>query len=335
MIERITDWTRTPWGTAVSLFTLKNEFLQVRLTDVGAALVSLETPDRWGNWRNITVSAPQADYYLSNPSYLGATVGRFANRIGRGEFWLEGKRYQLATNNGSNHLHGGLRGFTHAHWHAEPTEQSVTFRLLSPDGDEGYPGNLNTSVTYTLNQNELLIQYSARSDAPTVINLTNHTYWNLAGGGSILDHQLELWSDLYLEADADVLPTGRMLDVANTPFEFRYSHRIGDFIDQIPPGYDHCFLIRNWNSTLLLAAKVIDFSSGRVMEVHTTTPGVQLYTANHFDRSEQSAGFGQHEAFCLECQHFPDSPNQPEFPATALRPGEEYRQATAYRFFTQ
>lgn len=332
MTEQIADWGQTDDGRNVSLFVLENEQLKVSLTNMGASLVSLEAPDRNGNLGPVVVSAGSCEGYVRNPSYLGATVGRFANRIGQGKFWLEGTEFTLAVNNGPNHLHGGLQGFSHKLWEAEPADDSVTFRYTSPDGEEGYPAAVTVAVTYRLDGKSLTIDYSARSEAATIINLTNHTYWNLGSQGSILDHVLQLYCGQYLENDENTLPTGTILDVSGTAYDFREPHAIGTRIQQTPGGYDNCFVIQDWDSTLRLVARVTDPASGRMMEVLTTEPGVQLYTANHFDGSPDSAGFRQHEAFCLECQHFPDSPNQIEFPSTALRPGEEYRQTTVHRF---
>jgi aldose 1-epimerase len=333
MIERNSAWGRTVAGRDCSLWTLSNGLLTAQVTDLGAALVSLSVPDRNGRWGNVVIGSAAPGPYLNNSSYLGATVGRYANRIGRGRFWLDGKEYVLPINNGPNHPHGGIQGLTSRVWEADAGDDRVTFRTSSPDGEEGYPGNLSVSVTYRIEKTELIIEYAARCDAPTVINLTNHAYWNLSGAGSILDHQLQLFADRCLENDADVLPTGTILDVAGTPFDFRAPQAIGERIAQTAGGYDNCLVINDWNqATLRPAARVSDPMSSRVMEVLTTEPGVQLYTANHFDGSEKTLGFGRHEAFCLECQHFPDSPNQLEFPSTALRPGEEYRQATVHRF---
>lgn len=326
------SWRHAEWGSDSALFTLANDSLQIQVTDLGASLVALRTPDRNGRWDNVVVGSESPATYTSNPSHLGATVGRFANRIGRGRFWLDGKEYALAVNNGPNHLHGGPGGFSQRRWQAEADIDRVTFSLVSADGEEGYPGSLQVSVIYRLDGPNLMLEYIARTDAPTVVNLTNHAYWNLSGRGSILDHKLQLFADQYLECDADVLPTGNILNVAGTPFDFRHPHAIGQDIARTPGGYDHCFVIENWDSTLRFAASVADPASGRVMEVLTTEPGVQLYTANHFNGSAATLGLSKHEAFCLECQHFPDSPNQLEFPSTALRPGEEYRQLTVHRF---
>ncbi len=330
------NWTtvgQTQDGQEYGRLQLQNEYLRVNLTNAGASVVSVEAPDKAGNWANITVTAPDLEYYLSNPSSLGATPGRFANRIARGQFELDGKTYNLAINNGPNHLHGGTKGFAKKVWQLlNPQQDQVTFRLVSPDGEEGYPGELTVDVVYRLDGHDLVMEYSATTDAPTVLNLTNHTYWNLSGDGEVYDHVLKLYADRVLENDADVLPTGKVLDVAETPFDFRSPKRIGEDIDKVGNGYDNCFLINRWNQSLKLAAEVSDPHSGRTMKVLTTEPGVQLYTANHFNKSEATAGKDRHTSFCLECQHLPDTPNHKHFPTTVLRPGETYSQQTVYRF---
>ncbi len=328
------DWGRNSNGDVVSLFTLENAFLRVQVTNQGAALVSVVCPDRDGNSKNVVVDGNGPETYLDNSSYLGATVGRFANRIRSGKFWLDGKEFTLPNNNGHHHLHGGLKGLSRHLWASQLGENSVTFTTSSPAGEDGYPGRLDVSVAYRIDDHVLSIDYCARSDAPTVVNLTNHAYWNLAGTGSVLNHQLELCADSYLEVDSNILPTGNILEVAGTAFDFRVPESLGRSIDQTGGGYDHCFVVRNWDGNLRLVARAAELECGRVMEVHSTTPGVQLYTANHFDGSNECGNHQRHEAFCLECQHFPDSPNQMEFPSTALRPGEEYRQRTEHRFYT-
>lgn len=325
-------WGQTPQGETIELYTLSQGQLVAHVTNLGAALVQLQAPDRAGQLANITLGFDKPLDYLTNPMYLGATVGRFANRIGKGQFWLEGKPFQLAINNGPNHLHGGLQGFHLRLWNATLLEDGVTFQLVSPDGDQGYPGELQVSVTYQLEHSGLTLDYTARALSPTVLNLTNHAYWNLSGAGSIHDHVLQIHADRILETDANTLPTGNFLDVAGTPYDFRQPRRIGERIAETGAGYDDCYHLRDWDSTLRLAARVEDPKSGRVMEILTTEPGIQLYTANYFDGSAPCRNFAPQAAFCLECQHFPDSPNQPEFPSTALRPGEEYRQRTVHRF---
>lgn len=325
------------WGTTEDsresyLFTIKNDLLQIGLTDLGASIVSIRAPDRNGTVENIVVGGERFSTYQANSSYLGATVGRYANRIGRGRFQLGGHEYVLAVNNGPNHLHGGSRGLTHRQWEATTGNDSVTFTTVSPHGEDGYPGTLQVELTYRLSGRVLSIEYRARTDAPTVLSMTNHTYWNLSGHGSVLQQQLKINADRFLEIDKDVLPTGRILDVDQTPFDFRRRHAIGELIDQTNGGYDNCLVITGWNRSLKQAAIAMDPVTGRTMEVWTTEPGIQLYTANHFDGSPGTGGAKRFEAFCLECQHFPDSPNQSAFPSTVLKPGEEYHQKTEHHF---
>ena len=340
-------WLDTPERRSIERFVLSNgSGLRVAVTNLGACTLTVEVPDRRGNAANVNLVYPTAAEYLTNPSYFGATVGRYANRIGRGRFSLDGCEYALAVNNGPNHLHGGLRGFTHQIWDATVIDEvrlpgaqeselaGVGLHYVSPAGEEGYPGRLSVRVAYVVHRdNRLTISYEAESDAPTVLNLTNHCYWNLggAGSGSMLDHELQLYADRYLAYDKDVLVTGEILDARDTPFDFRRPKSIGAGIDRAG-GYDLCYVVRDADGRLRPAAKVTHPASGRVMEVWTTEPGVQLYTAEHFDGSANVAGHGKRGAFCLECQHYPDSPNHAAFPSTVLRPGETYRQVTEHRF---
>ncbi|MCO6458809.1 MAG: galactose mutarotase [Pirellulaceae bacterium] len=330
-------------GQAVHRFTCVNsQGLRMQLIDYGAIVTSLMVPDRVGRLANVTLGFPTVDGYLARHPYFGATVGRYCNRIAGGKFSLDGKQYTLATNNGPNHLHGGLVGLDKVIWQAEPlqTDNSVgvRFRYLSPDGQEGYPGNLDVAVTYTLtNNNELWIEFEATADQPTPVNLTNHNYWNLAGAGqgTILDHELQLAANRYLEVDDTLIPTGKQLDVDGSIFDFRAPKPIGQDLFRVqadPVGYDHCFVLNNPDGKLVFAARVRDPKSGRIMEVHTTQPAVQLYTGNFLDGDQAGAGYRQHEGFCLETQHFPDSPNQPAFPSTILKPGETYQQRTVHKF---
>jgi aldose 1-epimerase len=333
-------------GKDVFVYTLTNAHgLRVKLIDYGATVISVETPDKDRKLDNITLGFPTLAGYLDRHPYFGSTVGRYANRIAGGKFRLDGKEYTLATNNGPNHLHGGLKGFDAVIWKAEtvkePAGVGVKFSHTSPDGEEGYPGKLTVTATYTLtNNNELRIDYTAETDKATVVNLTNHCYWNLAGAGSgdILKHELMLAADQYLPIDETSIPTGKPAAVKGTPFDFTETHTIGERIDQIkePPhttkGYDHCYVLRGQEGKLALAARVKDPKSGRVMEIHTTEPGIQLYCGNFLDGSPAGGGFKQHEAFCLETQHFPDSPNQPNFPSTVLKPGETFRSTTVHKF---
>lgn len=341
------DFGTTRQGEPVTKLTCTNDQgLSMSLLTYGGIMQSFFAPDRDGKFANVNLGADSIAEYENCEAYLGATVGRFCNRIGNATFSLDGRTYQLAANNGPNCLHGGNRGFSHHVWEFEPiqTEQEVgvRFQLTSPDQEEGFPGTLTTIVTYTLNNaNELTMDFRAKTDAPTVINLTNHNYWNLGGdrSGSILDHVLQIEADQSLEVDATLIPTGRILDVEGTPLDFRQPKTIGHDIDGLrstpAKGYDHCYVLRSQSGKLARAATVRCPASGRVMVIETTQPGLQLYTGNWLAGDAGSCGFGENEAFCLETQHFPDSPNRPEFPSTVLRPGEEFHQTTVHRFATE
>lgn len=323
--------------------------VKVTLINIGASVKSIEVPDKNGDVDNVVLGFDNWEDYLTNSPYFGCICGRYANRIAGGKFTLDGAEYTLAVNNEPNHLHGGVMNFSRKIWtgHVLETEPlAVRFDLTSPDGDEGYPGQLRVSVTYTLTaDNALKIEYSATSDKPTVVNLTNHTYWNLAGTGSegdapdIRDHQLELYCDRYLPVDETMIPTGELAAVNGTPMDFTTPHAIGERIDDVPGGYDHCFVINDADGAAAgmprRTGRVVHAATGRVMEIETTEPGVQLYTGNFLDGTDATAGFGKHHGFCLECQHFPDSPNRPEFPETVLQPAEVYTQTTIYRFSVQ
>jgi aldose 1-epimerase len=346
MTHDVKPFGKTADGQAVSVHTLANtNGLRVRLIDYGATLISVETPDRNGKNANITLGFPSLEGYLQRHPYFGSTVGRYGNRIANGKFTLDGQSYNLAKNNGPNHLHGGLKGFDALMWKAEPVTSSdavgVKFSRVSPDGDEGYPGELKVAVTYTLtNANELRIEYEATTDKPTVVNLTNHAYWNLAGAGSgdVLQHELTLTAERYLPIDDTSIPTGELAAVKGTPFDFLRPHTIGERIGELKQephktkGYDHCYVIGGQVSELKLAARVKEPTSGRVMAVYTTEPGVQLYCGNFLGGGAGEGGFKQHAGLCLETQHYPDSPNQPQFPSTTIRPGETYRSTTVHRF---
>jgi aldose 1-epimerase len=337
---------KTADGQEVKVHTLTNlKGLRVRLIDYGATLISVEAPDRNGKNANITLGFPTLDGYLQRHPFFGSTAGRYANRIAKGKFTLDGKTYTLATNNGPNHLHGGKKGFDAVLWKAEPVSSpeyiGVSFQYTSPDGEEGYPGTLKSTVTYTLNNaNELAIDYSATTDKPTVLTLTNHSYWNLAGAGSgdVLKHEMMINADKYLPIDDTSIPLGELAPVKGTPFDFTTPHAIGERIGELKKephktkGYDHCFVLRGQDGKLSLAARVKEPTSGRVMEVFTTEPGVQLYCGNFLDGSPSAGGYKQHDGFCLETQHYPDSPNQPQFPSSVLRPRETYRSRTMHRF---
>jgi aldose 1-epimerase len=309
-----------------------------RVVGLGATLISVQVPDRAGRIGEVTLGYPRAEEFLSsaNPPYFGVTVGRFANRIRDGRFALDGREYRLARNEeGVNHLHGGERGFDKRLWSGEPfragDRAGVRFRYRSADGEEGYPGTLDVTAEYSLAEDSTLrMSYEARADAVTVLNLTNHAYWNLSGHGSVLDSTLEMRASRYLEVDAALMPTGRLVSVEGTPFDFRAPRRIGERIGATGGGYDHCYVVDPAPDTegLSRAAILRDPESGRSMEVLTTQPGVQVYSGNFLDRS----GFLRHGALCLETQHYPDCVNHPEFPTAVLRPGIVFRHATVHRF---
>ncbi|WP_425615508.1 aldose epimerase family protein [Anatilimnocola sp. NA78] len=333
-------------GSTINEITMQNKNgLRVKMISHGATITSVETPDRNGKLANITLGFPDYKGYQQRHPYFGSTVGRYGNRIAKGKFKLDGKEYILAVNNGDNHLHGGVKAFDTVNWDVSKVEAAdgvgAKFTYNSPDGDEGYPGNLKTVVTYTLTyDDELKIDYEATTDKATVVNLTNHAYWNLAGAGSgtILKHELMLNADKWIPVDAGSIPTGELAPVKGTAMDFTTPHVIGERIDEMkkPPhtskGYDHCFVLRNQSGKLELAAKVKDPSSGRTMQIFTTEPGIQLYCGNFLDGDPKGNGHKQHEAFCLETQHYPDSPNQPSFPSTVLKPGDTYRSQTVHKF---
>jgi aldose 1-epimerase len=334
---------RTADGQQVDLYTCVNaQGLVMKVMTYGAIVVELQAPDREGKLANITLGFDKLEGYLGDHPYFGATVGRYANRIAKGQFSLDGQTYTLATNNGPNHLHGGKVGFSRVVWQAERVESAdavgVKFTYTSRDGEEGYPGSVQAAVVYTLtNDDEMRIDYTATASKPTPINLTNHCYWNLggAGAGTILNHRLMLAADKYLPVDATLIPTGELAAVLGTPFDFTQPKTIGMRIDQVtgdPPGYDHCFVLRGQDGSLALAAVVSHPESGRVLEIHTTQPGIQFYTGNFLDGKAANGGFLRNEGFCLETQHYPDSPNRPNFPTAILRPGETYRQTTVHKF---
>lgn len=346
MTVQSSDFGKTSDGEKVTLFTCTNKNgLVLKLTDFGAIVVSLETPDRQGKMANVNMGFDKIDGYLGAHPYFGSTVGRYCNRIAKGSFTLNGKTYTLAKNNGDNHLHGGIKGFNKVMWKATTVENKdavgVKFAYTSKDGEEGYPGNLSVTVEYLLtNNNELSVAFRATTDADTPVNLTNHNYWNLAGAGSgsILDHEVTLMADKYLPVDDGLIPTGKLADVAGTPLDFTKPHAIGERIKQTtgdPQGYDHCFVLRNSTGKMALAARVKDPKSGRVMEISTTQPAIQFYSGNFLDGSAAGGGYAQHHGFCLETQHYPDSPNQPAFPTTILKPGQEFVQTTIHRFFAE
>jgi aldose 1-epimerase len=339
---------RTSDGREVTAFTLKNSRgLELRAITYGGIITSLRAPDRQGRFADVVLGYDDLKDYLASSPYFGCIVGRYGNRIAKGRFTLDGRTYELATNNGPNHLHGGLRGFDKVVWQGEPLEtkdgMGVAFTYTSPDGEEGYPGTLRLRVTYTLTEaNQLVFEYSATTDQPTHVNLTQHSYFNLAGEGSgdILGHRMEIAAGRYTPVDPTLIPIGILAPVAGTPLDFRapaaIGARIGDVHEQLKngQGYDHNFVL-DGVAGLKLAARAVEPVSGRTLEVHTTEPGVQFYSGNFLDgtlKGKSGRSYGRRSGFCLETQHFPDSPNQPAFPSTVLRPGAEYRSKTVLTF---
>ncbi len=339
-----TKWGKTADGVEVEKFTLTNSHgVKVEAMTYGATLTGVFVPDRDGHTDNITLYLDTLDDYLKGHPLFGSIVGRYANRIANAKFSLDGKEHPITANAGKHHIHGGNMGFHKAVWVGEAVRDanSVGVKLthVSPDGEDGFPGSLTAQVIYRLNDsNELAIEYAATTDKPTLVNLTNHAYWNLSGAGSgdVLGQKLTLNADKYLPSDAAKIPQGPPKDVAGTPMDFRKPETIGARIEQVEGGgYDHCYVLnKNGGERLSLAARVTDPKSGRVMTVLTTQPGVQLYTANGLNIRSGGGGrpYGNHFGFCLETQHYPDSPNRPDFPSTVLRPEETYREVTIHRF---
>lgn len=307
----------------------------------GATLMDVNVPDRDGKLANVNLSFDSLEPYLDGHPYFGSTVGRFCNRIEAGKLTIDGKEYQVTTNAGKHHIHGGKQNFTYQFWEGESfetdAEAGVRFQLVSPDGQEGYPGTVKASVEYTWNDaSELTITFHATTDAPTHVNLCNHSYWNLggAGSGSAMDHVATIQADQWLDVDEDLIPTGELNSVEGTVLDFRTPTAFGDRVGELTgtKGYDHCYVVRGAAGELRPAAHVLDPDSGRILEIETTQPGMQLYTANHLPGNERSNGYGGHEAFCLETQHYPNAPNRESFPSTLLKPGESLRQVTIHRF---
>lgn len=336
----------------IDLYTLTNKHGMVaEISSFGAVLVKLLVPDKDGKIEDVVLGYDSLKDYENDQESLGATVGRYANRIGKGNLTIEGKQYQLAINNGVNHLHGGVAGFSKKRWEAKPVTKkdgaAVAFTYISKDGEENYPGNLTVTITYSLtNQNELGIEYVATTDQTTVVNLTHHSYFNLNGNaaGDILNHELMLNADHTTTIDDGLIPTGALASVANTPFDFRKPMVIGDHINddneqlKFGNGYDHNWVINDWDQSLRLVATLYSPISGRFMETLTTEPGIQIYTGNSLVSSitgKEGKPFKKRQAVCLETQHFPDSPNQPDFPSTLLQPKEKYSHQTVYRFSTK
>jgi len=342
-----TEFGKLSDGTVVDMYTLTNaNGLVAKIITYGAIVTELHVPDKNGTLGDVVLGFDNLDQYVKGHPYFGAIVGRVANRIALGKFTLNGKDYTLAVNNSPNHLHGGVKGFDKVVWKAEPTRSkdgpAVKLTYRSPDGEEGYPGNLDVTVVYTLtNKNALRIEYTATTDQDTPVNLTNHSYFNLAGQGDIGSHELLLNADRYTPTDDTLIPTGEIKPVKGTPLDFTTAHPIGDHLAEVggdPKGYDHNYVLNGGGKNLTLAARVYEPTTGRVLEMYTTEPGVQLYTGNFLDGTLTGKGgivYKQHSAFCLEAQHFPDSVNHPDFPSVILKPGKIYRQRTEYVFSTR
>ena len=346
------SWGKTADGRPVDLYVLTNDNgFEVKVTTFGGAVVSVMAPDRQGKMADVILGYDTAAGYENDKAYLGTAIGRYGNRIGGAQFSLSGKPYKLAKNDGQNSLHGGVKGFNKALWEAEEvrTKDAVGVRLtyLSKDGEEGYPGNLSATITYTVtNANELRMHYQATTDKATVVNLTNHAYFNLLGdaAGDILGHELHINSDKFLPVDKGLIPTGELRSVKGTPLDFMtpavVGARISDKSEQmvLGGGYDHCWVLNRSGQGMSLAARVYEPKTGRVMEVTTTEPAIQFYTGNFLDgtiKGKKGIVYKKRMAFCLETEHFPDSPNKPSFPTTVLKPGETYLTTTVYKFLTK
>ena len=340
-------------NSSISLFKLENkQGMIVEISNYGGIIFKIVVPDRNGKMNDVVLGFDNLSQYINQTNYFGVIIGRYANRIAAGNFTLNGEHYQLVTNNENNALHGGLHGFDKKVWASEPykTNKSVglTLKLSSPDGDEGYPGNLDVIVKYDLNnKNELRINYSAITDRPTIINLTNHSYFNLNGGKSetILDHILTINASAFTPFNENSIPTGEIHSVDDTPLDFRLPKRINDnftklLIEQpkLDNGFDHNFVLNKVEEELSFACKIYDPKSGRILEVFTTEPGMQFYTANHLDgnlKGKNGKNYIRYSGFCIETQHYPDSPNQPNFPTTVLNPNEKFESSTIFRFSAQ
>jgi aldose 1-epimerase len=339
------DFGKADDGTAVDLYVLTNAAgMKARIITYGGILTELYAPDRAGKMEDVVLGFSDLKSYLGGHPFFGTITGRVANRIAKGRFTLDGKEYKLAVNNGPNTLHGGLKGFDKKVWKGEAIQGKdgvgVKLSYVSRDGEEGFPGTLTTTVTYTLTErNELKIDYHATTDKPTLVNLTNHSYFNLAGPGSgdVLAHELTLMADKYTPTDDTLIPTGELKPVKDTPLDFTTPRTIGSRIDQLKAtgGYDHNYVLNSGGRSLALGARAYEPTSGRVMEMLTTEPGVQLYTANGLDGSQkgkEGVAYKKHQGFCLEAEHFPDSIHHANFPSIILRPGQTFAQTTVYRF---
>lgn len=337
---------KAPNGEEVSLYTLTNQNgMQVKISNYGAIVTSIVTPDKDGNMGDVALGFDKVDGYIPNDPHFGGIVGRYANRIAKGKFTVEGKEYTLAVNNAPNHLHGGITGFDRVVWQAEemPADNALRLTYLSKDMEEGYPGNLSVTVTYTLTEdNGLKIDYEATTDKATPVNLTNHSYFNLTAGKEkdILNHVVTINADKYTVSDETLIPTGELKSVKGTPYDFTTPQPVGTRVHSLPGGfgYDLNYVINNGGEELTHAATVHDPATGRVMEVHTTQPGIQFYTAYHLDGSltgKNNTQYKRYAGLCLEAQHFPDSPNKPSFPSTIIKPGEKYQETTIYKYSTR
>jgi aldose 1-epimerase len=330
-------------GVAVDLYTLTNaNGVVAKVMTYGALMTELHVPDRTGKMADVVLGFKTLDQYQGDHPYFGATIGRVGNRIAKGKFKIDGQEYTVATNDGANHLHGGLKGFDKRVWTAQQVPATdgaaVKFTYVSADMEEGYPGTLTATVTYTLtNKNELRLDYTASTSKPTVVNLTNHSYFNLAGEGQgdILGHELTILADRYTPVDAGLIPTGEIASVSGTPMDFNRALPIGSRIAQVQGGYDHNYVLTHGGGVLAISATVREPGSGRIMDVLTTEPGVQLYTGNFLDGKlvgKSGAAYKKHFGFCLETQHYPDSINHPNFPTVLLKPDKTYKTTTVYRF---
>ncbi|MGA9544062.1 MAG: aldose epimerase family protein [Candidatus Sulfotelmatobacter sp.] len=340
---------KMPDGTPIEIFTLSEGAYEARIATYGGIVVSLKAPDRNGKVADVVLGFDDAEGYVANfngpaNAFFGAIIGRYANRIAHGSFTLDGQKYSLPRNNGDNTLHGGPHGFNNVVWKAKPVGDGVELTYLSKDGEAGFPGNLAAVVRYTLVKGDLRIEYSATTDKDTVVNLTNHSYFNLAGQGDILNNELTLHASRFTPVDAGLIPTGELKSVESTPFDFRKATAVGARINadgeqiHLGHGYDHNWVLDSGGGKLAEAAEVYDPGSGRVLKVLTDQPGIQFYTGNFLYGSIKGKGgrpYGLHAALCLETQHFPDSPNHPDFPSTELKPGQRYHTVTVYSFSTR
>lgn len=338
-------------GQRIELFTMTNSVgMEIRAMSLGGIIISLRVPDKNGKLDDVVLGFDNLDSYFENKPYFGAIIGRYANRIANGKFTIDGHQYSIPQNDPPNALHGGTKGFNQVLWSAQPFENArgvgVTFTYLSKDGEEGFPGNLNTKVTYSLSdRNELSVEYLATTDKATVVNLTQHSYFNLAGegNGDILKHEVMINADRFTPVDQHLIPTGELRPVKGTPMDFRKATAVGarlnDPYEQLSlgRGYDHTFVLNGGRNRMKLAARVYETTSGRVLEVSTTEPGIQFYSGNFLNQVAGKHGhlYNQRDGLCLETQHFPDSPNHPSFPSSILKPGQTYRSKTVFRFLVE